>query len=78
MIWPCNKKVRHRKDNSTRHSEGFAKPGRLSKRWACNSKDWTGLRLGDSQTAAEDRQKWRNLVAASSTNGPTTTRSRER
>ena len=36
------------------------------KRWEDNIREWTGLELGKSQRAVENRGKWRKLVAKSS------------
>ena len=45
--------------------EGGRKPGRQRKRWEDNIKEWTGMKFADSQVAAYDRQRWRELVARS-------------
>ena len=39
--------------------------GRQRKRWE-DIREWTGLEFGKSQRAAENREKWRKLVAKSS------------
>ena len=56
-------------------SSGLAKPvsqgtvkggraqGRQKKRWEDNIKEWAGLEFAQSQTAMENREKWRNPVA---------------
>ena len=36
------------------------------KRWEDNIKEWTGMGFGDSLRAAEDREGWKGIVAASS------------
>ena len=43
--------------------KGSRKRGRPRKKWTCNIKEWTGLSFADSQRAAEDRQRWRNVVS---------------
>ena len=49
---------------------GTVKEGRRQrekrKRWEDNIREWTGLELGKSQRAMENREKWRKLVAKSS------------
>ena len=40
--------------------------GRQRKRWEDNIREWTGLEFAKSQRAAENREKWRKLVATSS------------
>ena len=46
--------------------KGGRRQGRQKKRWEDNIKVWTGLEFGKSQRAAENRGKWRKLVAKSS------------
>ena len=50
--------------------QGTVKGGRRQsgqrKRWEDNIREWTGLELGKSQRAVENRGKWRKLVAKSS------------
>ena len=36
--------------------------GRQRKRWEKNIREWTGLEFAKSQTAVENRGKWRKLV----------------
>ena len=40
--------------------------GRQRKRWEDNIREWTGLELGRTQRAVENRGKWRKLVVKSS------------
>ena len=37
--------------------------GRQRKRWEDNIREWTGLEFDKSQTAVENREKWRKLIA---------------
>ena len=50
--------------------QGTVKVGRRQvrqrKRWEDDIREWTGLELGKSQRAVENREKWRKLVAKSS------------
>ena len=46
--------------------KGGRRQGRQRKRWEDNIKEWTGLEFAKSQRAAENREKWRKLVAKSS------------
>ena len=52
--------------------KGGRRLGRQRKRWEDNIREWTGLELGKSQRAVENREKWRELVAKSSVVPPTT------
>ena len=45
---------------------GVRRQGGQRKRWEDNIREWTGLELGKSQRAVENREKWRKLVAKSS------------
>ena len=40
--------------------------GRQKKRLEDNIKEWTGMWFGDSLRAAEDRERWKGIVATSS------------
>ena len=40
---------------------------RKKKRWEDNIREWTGLEFAKSMRAVENREKWRKLVAKSST-----------
>ena len=46
--------------------KGGRRQGGQRKRWEDIIKEWTGLELGKSQRAVENRGKWRELVAKSS------------
>ena len=46
--------------------KGGRRQGGQRKRWEDNIREWTGLEFGKSQTAVENREKWRKLVAKSS------------
>ena len=43
--------------------KGRRRQGRQRKRWEDNIRKWTGLQFGRSQTAVENRGKWRKLVS---------------
>ena len=53
MVWPHLKILGHGEDNSARGSERSKKERK--KRLEDNIKEWTGMGLGDSLRAAEDR-----------------------
>ena len=53
---------------------GKRKRGRQKKRWEDNIKEWTGLDFSNSERAAEDRQRWKKIVADVSSGAPTTLR----
>ena len=42
---------------------GGRKRGRQKKRWEDNISEWTGMALSETVRKAEDREKWRKLVA---------------
>ena len=46
--------------------KGSRRRGRQKKRWEDNMKEWTGVEFGDSLRAAEDRERWKDIVARSS------------
>ena len=46
--------------------KGGRRQGRQRKGWEGNIREWTGLEFAKSQTAVENRGKWRNLVEESS------------
>ena len=46
--------------------EGGRKHDRQKKRWEDNIREWTGLEFAKFQRAAENREKWKELVAKSS------------
>ena len=46
--------------------KGARRRGTQKKRWEDNIKEWTGMGFGDSLRAAEDREGWKGIVAASS------------
>ena len=45
--------------------KGGRRQNRQRKRWEDNVREWTGLEFAKSQSAVEDREKWRKLVAKS-------------
>ena len=45
--------------------KGGRRRGRRRKRWVDNIRVWTGLEFAESQSAVENRGKWRKLVAKS-------------
>ena len=46
--------------------KGKRKRGRQKKRWEDNIKEWTGLDFASSTRAAENRSRWKGIVANSS------------
>ena len=46
--------------------KGERRQGRQRKRWEDNIREWTGLEFAKSETAVENREEWRKLVAKSS------------
>ena len=66
MVWPHLKILWHGEDNSARTVKGARRRGRQKKRREDNIKEWTGMGFGDSLRAAEDREGWKGIIAASS------------
>ena len=68
VVWTCLLFIRSAKNHLARHStaKGGRRQGRQRKRWENNIREWTGLKFSRSQRAAENREKWRKLVAKSS------------
>ena len=58
--------------------KGGRRQGRQRKRWEDNIREWTGLEFAKSQSAVENREKWRKLVAKSSVVPQEPTRLRDR
>ena len=46
--------------------KGKRKRGRQKKRWEDNIKEWTGMDFASSARAAENRTRWKGIVANSS------------
>ena len=46
--------------------KGKRKRGRQKKRWVDNIKEWTGMDFASSTRAAENRSRWKGIVANSS------------
>ena len=46
--------------------KGGRRQGRQRNRWEDNIREWTGLEFGKSQSAVENREKWRKLFTKSS------------
>ena len=46
--------------------KGKRKRGRQKKRWINNIKEWTGMDFASSNRAAENRTRWKGIVANSS------------
>ena len=66
MVWPCFKVFRSSKDNPTGPVKGKRKRGSQKKRWVDNIKEWTEMDFASSARAAENRTRWKRIVANSS------------
>ena len=66
MVWPCLKVFWFSKDNRSGTVKGKRKRGRQKKRWEDNIKNWTGMDFASSTRAAENRSRWKGIVANSS------------
>ena len=59
-FWPCKNHL----TNTRYHERGKKKRyTHEKKRWEDNMNKWTGLEFANSQRAAENRKRWRELVA---------------
>ena len=52
--------------NHINYCEPYSKRGRQKKRWEDNIKEWTGMDFASSTRAAENRSRWKGIVANSS------------
>ena len=66
MVWPHLKVFWFSKDDSTGHNEKQKK-----KMWEDSIKEWTGMDFANSAGAAENRTRWKGIVAKPS-KSPTT------
>ena len=48
------------------NQNGKRRRGRQKKKWEDNIKEWTGMDFASSSRAAEDRSRWKGVVAKSS------------
>ena len=62
MVWSHLKVFLFSKDNPTGAVKG-KKRGRHKKRWDNNIKEWTGMEFVSSTRAAENRTRWKGIVA---------------
>ena len=66
MVWTCLKVFWSSKDNPTGHSERKKKKRRQKRRWEDDIKEWTGMDFASSTRTAENRSRWKGIVANSS------------
>ena len=69
MVWTCLPFIRSDQNRLARHSErgkNLRRQGRQGERWKDNIREWTGLEFAKSQSAVENRGKWRKLAVKSS------------
>ena len=66
MVWPCFKSSGLSKTTLKGTVKEKRKRGRQKKRWEDNIKEWTGMDFASSPRAAENRTRWRGVVANSS------------
>ena len=65
MVWLCLKVFWFSKVNPTGHGQGKRKRGIQKKRWEDKIKEWTGMDFASSTRAAENRTRWKEIVANS-------------
>ena len=63
MVWPCFKVFWFSKDSPTGHSE--RKKKKRQTEVEDNIKEWTGMDFTSSTRAAENRTRWKGIVANS-------------
>ena len=63
MVWPCFKVFWIAKTILQGTVKGKRKRGRQKKRWEDNIKEWTGMDFANSTRAAENRKRWKEIVA---------------
>ena len=66
MVWSCFKVFWTSKDILQSTVKGKRKRGRQKKRWEDNIKEWTGMDFASSARTAENRTRWKGIVANSS------------
>ena len=66
MVWPCFKVFWFSKDNPTWHSERKEKKRQIEEEVGRNIKEWTGMDFASSTRTAENRTRWKGIVANSS------------
>ena len=66
VVWCCFPFIRSGQNHLARHSERGKKTRQTKEEVKDNIREWTGLEFSKSQTAVENREKWRKLVAKSS------------
>ena len=66
MLWSRLPFIRSRQTILQGTVKGERSQGRQRERWEDNIREWTGLGFAKSQTAVENREEWRKLVAKSS------------
>ena len=62
MVWPRLKVFLFSKDDPTELSKRKEKK-RQKKQWKDNIKDWTEMDIASSTRAAENRTRWKGIVA---------------
>ena len=62
----CKAQLKDEEDKADRGRNGKTTSGNgQRKRWEDNIREWTGLEFAKSQSAVENRERWRKLVAKS-------------
>ena len=62
-FWPRFKVFWFSKDNPTGHSESTKKKRQTEEEGEDNIKEWTGMDFASSARAAENRTRWKGIVA---------------
>ena len=66
MVWPRFKTFWFSKDYPTGHSERKKKKRQPEEEMGRQHKEWTGMDFSSSTRAAENRRRWKGIVANSS------------
>ena len=65
MVWHVSRSSGLEKAVIQRTVKGKGKGGRQKKRWEDNIKEWTGMDFASLTRAAENRTRWKGIVANS-------------
>ena len=66
VVWSCLRFIRSDQNILQGTVKEGRRQGKQRKRWEDNMREWTGLVFGKSQTAVENREKWREKMVAKS------------
>ena len=65
MVWHVSRSSGLARQSYRAQRKEKEKKDRKKKRWEDNIKEWTGVDFASSNTAAENRKRWKGIVANS-------------